>query len=199
MTSLDPIGPNAVHLCIDMQRLFAETTDWHTPALPDIIPNIVRIARAHPVQNIFARVTVPTAVNAARGSWVEYYRRWNGIVAAVAKDAGLIEIVEPLVEIARCEETLDKPAYSMFASALHERLAAREVDTLIFTGVETDICVLSTIFAAIDLGYKTIVVDDAVTSSDIAAHRAVLDIVLPRMPQQVSIVDTETLMQRWSS
>ena len=26
-----PLGPNVLHLCIDMQTLFAERTDWHVP------------------------------------------------------------------------------------------------------------------------------------------------------------------------
>jgi hypothetical protein len=28
-----PLGPNAIHLCVDMQTLFAERTDWHVPWL----------------------------------------------------------------------------------------------------------------------------------------------------------------------
>jgi len=28
-----PLGPSAVHLCIDMQTFFAERTDWHVPWL----------------------------------------------------------------------------------------------------------------------------------------------------------------------
>jgi len=28
-----PLGPSAVHLCIDMQTLFAERTDWQVPWL----------------------------------------------------------------------------------------------------------------------------------------------------------------------
>ena len=49
------IGPNAVHLCIDMQRLFAEQTEWHTPTLADIVPNIAMIIEAKPGRTILDR------------------------------------------------------------------------------------------------------------------------------------------------
>ena len=42
------LGPRAAHLCVDAQRMFSEETDWHTPWLARILPNIERIAAAHP-------------------------------------------------------------------------------------------------------------------------------------------------------
>ena len=39
-----PIGPDAVHVCIDMQRLFAEPTAWYTASISTILPVIVRLA-----------------------------------------------------------------------------------------------------------------------------------------------------------
>ena len=50
-----PPGETAVHLCVDMQRMFAETTDWKMPWLPRVLPNIVAIAAAHPSHTIFTR------------------------------------------------------------------------------------------------------------------------------------------------
>ena len=41
-----PLGPSAVHLCIDMQTLFAERTDWHVPWLERVLPAVVRLAAA---------------------------------------------------------------------------------------------------------------------------------------------------------
>jgi hypothetical protein len=34
-------GETAVHLCVDMQRMFAEATDWQMPWLERVLPNIV--------------------------------------------------------------------------------------------------------------------------------------------------------------
>ncbi len=38
-----PIPANAVHLCVDMQRLFAEDTAWRTPWMPRVLPVVVRL------------------------------------------------------------------------------------------------------------------------------------------------------------
>ena len=36
-------GESAVHLCVDMQRMFAEGTEWKVPWLERVLPNIVSI------------------------------------------------------------------------------------------------------------------------------------------------------------
>ena len=33
-----PIGPDSVHVCVDMQRIIAEQTAWQTPSIPAILP-----------------------------------------------------------------------------------------------------------------------------------------------------------------
>ena len=48
-------GENAVHICVDMQRMFAGSTDWKMPWLPRVLPNIVAITAAHPERTIFTR------------------------------------------------------------------------------------------------------------------------------------------------
>ena len=48
-------GETAVHLCVDMQRMFAEGTEWKMPWLERVLPNIVSITSAHPERTIFTR------------------------------------------------------------------------------------------------------------------------------------------------
>ena len=56
---------------------------------------------------------------------------------------------------------VDKPAYSAFAeSSLANFLSNGGVDTLIVTGAETDVCVLSSVLDAVDIGFRVIVVED---------------------------------------
>jgi hypothetical protein len=38
-------GDSAVHICVDMQRMFAEGTDWKMSWLPRVLPNIVAIPK----------------------------------------------------------------------------------------------------------------------------------------------------------
>ena len=46
-----PLSPQTVHVCVDMQRLFAEDTEWKTPWMERVLPNVVRLVEAHPDTN----------------------------------------------------------------------------------------------------------------------------------------------------
>ena len=50
-----PPSETAVHLCVDMQRMFAERTEWHVPWLGRILPNVLAITAAHPERTVFTR------------------------------------------------------------------------------------------------------------------------------------------------
>src|SRR5258708_3409660 len=64
------------HVCVDVQRMFAEKTEWHTPWLERVVPQIVAIASRHPAETIFTRFIPVHSVVEARGAWRRYYRRW---------------------------------------------------------------------------------------------------------------------------
>lgn len=197
MPLLAPLGPGAVHLVIDMQRLFAEATDWHTPGLSAVLPNVVRIATAHPDDSYFARFTVPPTPAAAAGRWRHYYEHWRGVTGeAIAPE--LIDLVAPLAALATPERVFDKPTYSVMKEpALRAAFARRGVDTVVFTGVETDVCVLASLLDAVDMGLHAVVVADALASGSDAAHRAVIDTLLPRLDRQVDVVSTDELLAAW--
>jgi hypothetical protein len=46
------VSENPIHLCVDRQRMFAETTEWKTPWLSRFLPNIVAITVAHAERTI---------------------------------------------------------------------------------------------------------------------------------------------------
>jgi nicotinamidase-related amidase len=82
-----------------------------------------------------------------------------------------VEAVRPLEQ----EVVIDKPGYSAFAhTGLQQVLTKRGIETLIMTGVTTEVCVSSTLRAAIDLGYRCITVSNACASGDPALHKAAL-------------------------
>jgi nicotinamidase-related amidase len=49
-------------------------------------------------------------------------------------------------------------------------LRQREAAALIGSGSETDVCVLATVLDAVDIGYRVIVVRDAICSSSDEGH-----------------------------
>lgn len=82
-----------------------------------------------------------------------------------------VEAVRPVEQ----EIVIDKSGYSAFAHAgLQQVLTKRGIETVLMTGVTTEVCVSSTLRAAIDLGYRCITVADACASGNLDLHKAAL-------------------------
>ncbi len=189
-----PLPRTTVHMAIDMQRVFAEATAWHMPGFHSIVPNVAAIAGALPDRSFFTRFVVPHTAEHAHGHWQSYYRRWSDFTGAVMP-AELVDIVDALAPYAKPDMLIDKLTYSVFqAPDCVARLDAFETTTIMFTGVETDVCVLASLMTAVDRGYRVIAVSDALGSSSAEGHHATLTHVLTRLPDQVEIADTATVL-----
>jgi len=93
---------------------------------------------------------------------------------------------------------LDKPFYSAFArSRLYDLLVARKLDTVVVTGAETDVCVLATVISAVDLGFRVVIVDDALCSSSDEGHDALMTMYRTRFHEQIDLVEAEQLFEAW--
>lgn len=197
MQEIRPIGADAVHVCIDIQRLFAEKTDWHTASIPAILPMILRLAEHAPARTIFTRFTTPETPAQALGHWRAYYERWTSVTTAVA-GADIIDVIDELKRFVPPARIADKPTYSAFESpsfcAMLDEMGCR---TVICSGVETDVCVLGTVMSAMDRGYRVIVPSDAVHGSDSASHEAVLNHVYRRFEDQIEIGTTADVIAHW--
>jgi len=192
-----PLSQNALHVVIDMQRLFAEETAWHTPAIAGILPNVVALSQERPAKTLFARFVVPRNAAEAKGRWKDYYRRWSSVTLDEL-DVGMLDLVAPLAAIAGPGSIVDKETYSIFGSpAFAERLQGSDIDTLIFSGVETDVCVYASVLDAVDAGYRVILAKDALASGDMKAHAMVIDILAARLTEQIEILSTETILNLW--
>ncbi len=192
-----PLSMKTVHVVIDMQRLFAEETAWFTPALADIVPNVQRLVEARPERTLFARFVVPQRPGDARGQWQAYYERWKSVTLDEL-DPAMLDLVEPLAATALPDSIIGKKTYSIFGSpGFAERLEAQGINTIIFTGVETDVCVYASTLDAVDLGYKVILASDALASGDMVAHEMVLTRLAPRFSEQIEILTTNAILDSW--
>jgi len=82
-----------------------------------------------------------------------------------------VEVLRPLEQ----EIVIDKSGYSAFVhTGLQQMLTKRGIETLILTGVTTEVCVSSTLRTAIDLGHRCITVSDACASGNPDLHKAAL-------------------------
>ena len=197
MQEIRPIGADAVHVCVDMQDLFAGDTAWRTPTIPEITPNVLRLAERRPERTIFTRFTTPERPEDALGHWRAYYRRWRSVTTA-EMDPAMFDPIEPLRRLIPPARAIDKTTYSAFESpAFRAALDEMGCGAAIVTGVETDVCVLATVMSAMDRGYRVILASDACHGSDPASHEATMNRVYRRFEDQIEIGATDEILAAW--
>jgi nicotinamidase-related amidase len=129
--------------------------------------------------------------------WQRYYTRWKEATREHL-DPALLELLPALAKLCPPATVINKTRYSGFAEPeLLSHLQAREADGLIVSGSETDVCVLATVLGAVDLGYRVILVRDAVCSSSDEGHDALMEIYHRRYTEQIEVADAKTILARW--
>jgi nicotinamidase-related amidase len=192
-----PLTERTVHLCIDMQRMFGPDGPWATPWMERVLPVVAEIAGRFPERTVFTRFITPQRPEDIPGMWQKYYRRWRETTREEI-DLGLLELMPPLARLVPPATVIDKSRYSAFIeSNLYAHLASRNADGLVVTGSETDVCVLATVLAAVDLGYRVILVRDAVCSSSDEGHDALLKVYHGRYTEQIETADAASILERW--
>jgi nicotinamidase-related amidase len=192
-----PLARSAVHLCIDMQNVYAPGAPWATPWLPRVTPVVLAVAQRFPERTVFTRFITPKTPEDLPGTWQRYYTKWRGMVRDRVEPE-LLELLPELKRLAPPAVVIDKTRYSAFAeAALASHLQQRRVDTLVITGSETDVCVLATVLGAVDRGYRVVVVADAICSSSDEGHDALLKVYHRRYSEQIETADAEAVLSMW--
>jgi nicotinamidase-related amidase len=177
-----------IHLCVDMQRMFAGSSPWAMPWMERTVPQIVRLLEAGLAdRTVFTRFIPARNAETATGKWRAYYEAWPQMTLDQIEPRE-VELVEALQPFCPPGHVLDKHVYSPWVEAgLDGVLRHRGVDTIVITGGETDVCVLATVIGAIDHGYRTILVEDAVCSSADETHDAMMKIYRDRLGLQLEV------------
>lgn len=187
---------NWIHLCIDMQAMFAEDTPWHVPWMSGVSPAVIDVASRHPEKTVFTRFVPPTSPDKTAGMWRDYYQKWESMTLE-RMDRRLVDVVPELARFVPPARTFDKKTYSPWIDGrLHRELQAEGVHTLAITGGETDVCVLAAVLGAIDLGYAVKLLSDAVCSGADETHDATLQLLADRFSVQVEVLTTEKFLRR---
>ncbi|BFU88825.1 MAG: hypothetical protein NTAFB01_00120 [Nitrospira sp.] len=191
MRLLDSLTPaRTALLVIDMQRDFLLPEGYAAQAGLDIAPLVATI---RPIEKLLAvgRKAGLLIVHTREGHLpdlsdcppykLERSRRAGAEIGSKGPFGRLLvrgEVGHDFVEALRPLEqeiVIDKPGYSAFAhTGLQQVLTKRGIETLILTGVTTEVCVSSTLREAIDLGYRCITVSDACASGNPDLHKASL-------------------------
>jgi nicotinamidase-related amidase len=188
---------DAVHLCIDMQRIFRKGGIWETPWMERVLPVVAEIAGRYRERTIFSRFITPQTPDQRPGQWQRYYQRWKAATREHLQP-GQLELVAELARFVPPAHVVDKPAYSAFyLSGLDAFLQDKGVRCLVVTGAETDVCVLSTVLDAVDRGFRVVIVEDALCSSSDTGHEALMTMYRTRMQEQIELISSSELSAVW--
>jgi nicotinamidase-related amidase len=191
------LTPSSVHLCIDMQNVYAPGAPWATPWLPRVLPVVLAIAERFPERTVFTRFMAPERPEDMPGVWQRYYRKWRALTREHV-DPCLLELLPQLKRLIPPATVIDKSRYSAFAgAALLKHLRDRRADNLVITGSETDVCVLASVLGALDCGFRVVVDTDGICSSSDEGHDALLTVYRCRYSEQIETADAETLLSAW--
>lgn len=189
---------SCVHLCLDMQNIFGAGSPWETPWLPRVLPTVERITAKFPERTIFTRFIPAQRPGEGFGTWKDYYERWSDMTLE-RLPPGKIDLVPELARYVPPAEVIDKRTYSPWMDrALESSLVRRGTDTLIITGTETDVCVLTAVLGGVDRGYRVVIPTDAICSSSDTAHDASVTVYHERYGQQVETATTDEILEAWS-
>lgn len=180
------MGNRPLVVAVDVQQLYRDFAPWALEHVEAVAATIADLAEALRCPLLCTRTVLPSARGVATGPWHAYEERWQ---ALATRAAGQPNLLDPLPALRRrCTGVFDKHTYSAFEDpAFDAHVRAFAPAPLLIAGVETDICVMATVFGACDRNHPVWVVTDALAGPDELAHRGVLA-TLARMPEQVRLV-----------
>jgi len=192
-----PIGEHTLHICVDMQRLFGPEGPWAVPWAEKVLPLIEELAARHSSRTLFTRFVPAQREGEAPGMWAKYYKRWANVTLE-NMDPGFVDLLPTLARLAPPAKVLDKKVYSPWTECqLDAMLRGSDINTLVITGGETDVCVLATVLGAVDRGYRVVLVADAICSSADNTHDALMELYTNRFSEQVEAVSMEEVLANW--
>ena len=182
--SLKEFEPKSTALIvIDMQNFYISKDQIsYCQYAEDIVPNVNKLANSMRLfggKVIWIRnITNPEAFK----GWSAHYGRMTPKRIAtrkkeLAKDGNGFKLWRDL-DVRKEDLKVNKVRYSAFipgASNIENVLAEYGIDTLIFCGVATNVCVESSARDAMMLNYHTFIVEDACAASTIRGHQSALN------------------------
>lgn len=179
---------NDLILVIDMQNVYLSGEPWACLNTEGAADNIVRIVQKADEKLPHSHVifTKYIAPQHPFGAWKDYNRTYADINA----DPYLNAMLPSIREISGGHSVFEKSTYSAVSVPAIRDTALRS-GRLVLTGVVSECCVLSTAFAAIDLGCHVLWINDAVSGFDIPKERGAELMLQGLSPVHTSFMTTE--------
>jgi biuret amidohydrolase len=161
-------------LVVDVQPLFTEDNETPLDQMLSVLRRLLDAARQAHVLRVFIRF-VRAEVPDER--WTAHWEEQLGaeFVAVVAPDSPAVVFL-PGFEPGAGELEVTKDGYSAFVGTdLADQLRNRGIETVLVTGLTTDVCVSSTARDAFQAGFRTITLSDCCAARFPAWHEAALE------------------------
>lgn len=175
-------GPKTALVVVDMQIYFMEEGQLGAaPVAQEIVPNVNRLAGAVRdaggtvvwIQNLAPRETLESW-SVAHERYTEEKREVR--LAGMQRDSRAFQLW-PGLDVRGDDARVVKRRYSAFiqgSSDIENVLRDREIETIIVTGVATNVCCESTARDAMMLNYRSVMVSDGCATLTDAEHAATL-------------------------
>jgi len=192
------MGPrHPKYLAAPYRECWPDTYPTIHPWMERVLPTVESIVSRYGERTIFSRFITPLDPTERAGQWQAYFRKWPQATRTRLRPADL-DLVRRLAGFVPPAMVVDKPAYSAFTgSRLFYLLVERHVTTVVVTGAETDVCVLSTVLSAVDLGFRVVIIEDALCSSSDTGHDALMTMYRTRFHGQIDLLPAEQLPELW--
>ncbi len=192
-----PLGTGTLHICVDMQRMYGPGYPWAMPWMERVTPTIEKLCERHAGRTLFTRFIPAAHPGEGRGVWARYYQRWADItLEKLGTDA--VRLIPALERFSPPARVLDKHVYSPWTEGqLDGMLAGSDIDTIVLTGGETDVCVLASALGGIDRGYRVVLVGDALCSFVDETHDALMELYLTRFTEQLEVATASEVLEKW--
>jgi ureidoacrylate peracid hydrolase len=192
-TLVDP--RRAAVLVVDMQPLFAEDNETPLDQMFSTLRRFLDAARDANVLRVFIRfVRADPPDEQWKAHWEEQLgAEFVAVVAPDSPDAAFLPEFMPEGD----DLVVTKDSYSAFVrTSLADQLRSRGIETVIVTGLTTDVCVSSTARDAFQAGFRTITLSDCCAARFPAWHEAALE-TLGRVFGRVCVLDD--VIAAWQS
>lgn len=195
---------NAALLVVDVQNDFVHPSgkvgDGHSDLAPlhsavDTINDLVRAARKASAPIVYIRVTHSPAVDTPAYRARYAVRGMSSDDLLCAEDSWGAELYQGLEPPKADDLTVTKHGYDAFAVGdLADRLAELGIDTIIVTGVVTELCVLGTVSGGFERGFHVVVPREATGSVEPDAAEAALTLIAKYYGTVVTVAEANAVL-----
>jgi nicotinamidase-related amidase len=165
---------HAAVLVVDVQPLFTEGNEMPLDQMFSALRRLLDAARAADVLRVFIRFV---RAEPPDERWATHWTEQLGaeFVAVVAPDSPEV-VFSPGFEPGPGDLVVAKDCYSAFVGTdLADQLRSRGIETVLVSGLTTDVCVSSTARDAFQAGFRAITLSDCCAARFPAWHEAALE------------------------